>query len=78
MFKLKQNYITGNLRMILQDYLDERKERVALNHQILSWTNVTAGVPLIQSLALCSFSSELIIYRKVSIDGTPSPYLRGE
>ena len=34
MFKLKQNDISGNLWMILQDYLDEQKDRVELNRQI--------------------------------------------
>ena len=77
MFKLKQNYISGNLRMILQDYLGERKERVVLNRKIFLWVNVTTGVPLFQPLAQCSFSSELMIYRKFFIVETP-PYLKGE
>ena len=48
--KLKKNGMSGSLRMVLQDYLDERKEKVVLNGQIFSWANVTAEVPLVQFL----------------------------
>ena len=48
--KLKKNGISGNLRMILQDCLYERKEKVVLNGQIFSWANVTVEVPLVQFL----------------------------
>lgn len=45
MFKLEQNGIPGNLRMILQVYLDERKKRIVLNGQVFPWASVvTAGV----------------------------------
>ena len=54
-FKTEQNGSSGNLRIILQGYLDEQKERVVLNGQIFSWTNVAARVPLVQSLVECSF-----------------------
>ena len=44
-FKLEQNGIPGNLRMILQVYLDERKKRIVLNGQVFPWASVvTAGV----------------------------------
>ena len=42
--------MSGSLRMVLQDYLDERKEKVVLNGQVFSWANVTAEVPLVQFL----------------------------
>ena len=44
-FKLKQNEISGELLRILSDFLRIRKQRVVLNSQNWSWTNVYAGVP---------------------------------
>ena len=44
-FKLKQNDISGELLHILSDFLSSRKQKVALNGQNSSWTNVHAGVP---------------------------------
>ena len=43
--KLKQNGISDDLLNILSDFLRNRKQRVALNGQSSSWTNVNAGVP---------------------------------
>ena len=42
---MKQNGISGELLQILSDYLCNRKQRVVLNGQNSSWTNVHAGVP---------------------------------
>ena len=58
--KLKQNGVSGNLRIILLDYLDERKEKEVLNGQVFSWTNVAAGVRLVHSLVQYSFSPALL------------------
>ena len=44
-FKLKQNGISGKLYHILSDFLSNRKQKVVLNGQNSSWTNVHAGVP---------------------------------
>ena len=44
-FKLTQNGISGNLLKLLRDVLSERRQRVVLNSQASTWTNVTAGVP---------------------------------
>ena len=44
-FKLKQNGISGNLLNILEDFLRNRKQRVALNGQTSNWKNIHAGVP---------------------------------
>ena len=44
-FKLTQNGISGNLLKLLLDLLSERGQRVVLNGQASTWTNVTAGVP---------------------------------
>ena len=44
-FKLKQNKISGELLHILSDFLSNRKQRVVLNGQNSSWTNVHAGDP---------------------------------
>ena len=45
LFKLQQNGITDDLLNILADFLRNRKQRVTLNGQSSSWTNVNAGVP---------------------------------
>ena len=44
-FKLQQNDISDDLLNILSDFLRNRKQRVTLNGQSSSWTNVNAGVP---------------------------------
>ena len=43
--KLKQNNIGGPLLKIVTDFLYSRKQRVGLNVQHLSWSDVLAGVP---------------------------------
>ena len=40
-----QNGISGNLLNLLPDFLNERKQRVALNRQFSTQKNVNAGVP---------------------------------
>ena len=44
-FKLKQNGISDDLLNILSDSLRNRKQKITLNGQSSSWTNVNAGVP---------------------------------
>ena len=44
-YKLKQNGVAGNLLNTLTNFLKERKQRVILNGQYSTWTNVEAGVP---------------------------------
>ena len=44
-FKLTQNGISENLLKLLHDFLNGRKQRVVLNGEASTWTNVTAGVP---------------------------------
>ena len=44
-FRLQENGISGNLLKILKHFLTNRKQRVALNGQSSSWTNIGAGVP---------------------------------
>ena len=43
-FKLQENGISGNLLKVLKHFLTNRKQRVVLNGQSSSWTNVKAGV----------------------------------
>ena len=43
--KLKQNGIGGPLLKISTDFLNSQKQRVVLNGQHSSWSNVLAGVP---------------------------------
>ena len=45
LFKFKQNGISGNLLNVITDFLYQRKQRIVLNRQHSSWTNVKAGVP---------------------------------
>ena len=42
---MKQNGISGDLMRILSDFLSNRKQRLVLNGQNSSWTNVHMGVP---------------------------------
>ena len=42
---MKQNGISGNFLNVISNFLYQRKQRVALNGQHSSWTNVQAGVP---------------------------------
>ena len=44
-FKLRQSGISGDIISILRDFLRNRKQRVVLNGQCLSWAYVSAGVP---------------------------------
>ena len=44
-FKLKQNGILGNLLSTLTDLLKLRKQRVALNGQLSSGSNIESGIP---------------------------------
>ena len=44
-FKLQENEISGNLLKVLKHFLTNRKQRVVLDGQSSSWTNVKAGVP---------------------------------
>ena len=44
-FKLKQNCISGELLNLLCDFLRNIKQRIVLNRQVLTWTNVNAGFP---------------------------------
>ena len=44
-FKLKQNGISGNLLSTLTDFLTLRKQRVALNGELSSLSNIDSGVP---------------------------------
>ena len=43
--KLKGYGISGNLLLWIEDFLHERKQRVVLNGQSSSWTEVTRGIP---------------------------------
>ena len=42
---LEQNDISGKLHKLLHDFLVNRKQKVVLNGQVTSWSNVKAAVP---------------------------------
>ena len=44
-FKRRQNGTSGELLNLLCDFLRNKKQIVVLNGQVLTWTNVNAGVP---------------------------------
>ena len=44
-FKLKQNGILDDVLNIFSNFLKNRKQRVTLNGQSSSWTNVNAEIP---------------------------------
>ena len=44
-FKLTQNGISGNLLMLISNFLRNRKQRVLLNDRFSSWRDVNTGVP---------------------------------
>ena len=44
-FQIKANGILGNLLSTLTDFLTLRKQRVVLNDQLSSWSNIESGVP---------------------------------
>ena len=44
LFKLKTYGVKGELLNLLQNYLHERNQRVALNGQISSWELIKSGV----------------------------------
>ena len=71
-FKLKQNGISGNLLNVITDFLYQRKQRVVLNGQHSSWTNVQAGVPQESILGPLFF---LIYISDLSDDLTTNPKL---
>ena len=44
-FKFQQSSISDDLLNVLSDFLRNRIQRVTLNGQFSSWTNVSAGAP---------------------------------
>ena len=44
-FKLKQNGVSGCLLKLLENYLQNRKQRVSLNGSLSEYSEIEAGVP---------------------------------
>ena len=44
-YKLKRNGITGDLLRLIQSFLSDRDQKVALNGQTSNWNKIKAGVP---------------------------------
>ena len=75
--KLKQNGVSGNLLNLIIDFLDARKQRVALDGQYSSWASVKAGVPqnsilvpLFFLIFINDLSDNLLSNRKLFTDDT--------
>ena len=76
-YKLKQNGISGNLLDTITDFLNSRKQRVALNGQFSSWTSIESGVnqgsilgPLLFLIYINDLSDDLITNVKLFADDT--------
>ena len=54
-YKLCQNGICGDMINILNHFLTNRKQRVVLNEECLSWVDIQTGVPQGSILALFHF-----------------------
>ena len=77
LYKLKQIGISGNLLDTITDFLNYRKQRVALNEQFSSWTSIEAGVPqgsilgpLLFSIYINDLSDDLMSNVKLFADDT--------
>ena len=76
-YKLKQKGISGNLLDTITDFLNCRKQRVALNGQFSSWTSIEAGVtqgsilgPLLFLIYINDLSDDLTSNVKLFADDT--------
>ena len=77
LYKLKQNSILGNLLDTITEFLNSRKERVALNGQFSSQTSIEAGVPqgsilltLLFVIYINDLYDDLITYVKLFVNDT--------
>ena len=73
--KLKQYGISENVVCLIKCFLKNRKQRVVLNGQTSSWTNVLAGVPQGSILGPLFF---LIYINDLSDDSSSNPKLFGD
>ena len=61
-FKLKTYGVKGNLLKLLENYLTDHQQRVALNGQTSSWENIYTGVPqgsMLDSLLFLIYINDL-------------------
>ena len=77
LYKFKQNGVSGNLLDTSTDFLNSRKQRVALNGQFSLWTSIEAGVPqgsilrpLLFLIYINDLSDDLMANVKLFVDDT--------
>ena len=77
LFKLKCYDVDGGFYNILEDYLQNRKQRVVLNGQSSSWVDVNAGVPegsvlgpLLFLIYINDLPEKLVLVSKLFADDT--------
>ena len=69
-FKLEQNGISGNLLRLFQNYLSNRKQRVALNGSYSDYSSIESGVPqgsVLSPLLSLVYTNDLESYIKSNI-----------
>ena len=80
LYKSKQNRISGNLLDTVTEFLNSRKQRVALNRQLSSWASIETGIPqgsilgpLLLLIYINNLSDDLITNLKLFANDT-SPF----
>ena len=58
--KLRQNGICGGMINILEDFLSDKKKRVVLNAQCLSWADIHAADPFFETFFIFNIYQRFI------------------
>ena len=81
LFKLKSYGVEGNLFRLLENYLDNRKQRVILDDQYSFWKIIISGLlqgsvlgPLLFLIYINDLTNGLISFSKIFADDKPIFY----